>query len=95
MLINPLNRSPSKQQFSFPRASRWPRPSTQNSNHPFYNIPSTKSRIASSIGSSKRTTFNSRADSPAPSAYSVGRGLAEEGRGKGCQFGLGREVVLL
>ena len=54
VLINPLNRSPSKQQYSFARAQRFDRCYTQNDAYRFYDLPSTRSRIATSIGKQSR-----------------------------------------
>jgi len=70
VLINPLNRSTSKQQYSFPKANRFATSKTDHSDDHFYDMPSTKSRIASSIGKERRTTFdNKNGFLPAPNNY--------------------------
>jgi hypothetical protein len=54
ILINPLNHSLSKQQYSFPKAQRWTRCKTETDNYKFYPLPTTKSKITTTIGSSQR-----------------------------------------
>ena len=66
VLINPLNRSTSKQQYSFPKANRFATSKTDHSDDHFYDMPSTKSRIASSIGKERRTTFDNKNGFPLP-----------------------------
>lgn len=75
VLINPLNQSRSKQQYSFSKAERWVRCRTQIDNYRFYDVPSTKSRIATTIGTSKRDLKITQKAIPAPGQYSyVGDG---------------------
>jgi hypothetical protein len=50
VLINPLNHSSSKQQYSFSKAQRFERCYTQNDSYHFYDLPSTRSRLATTIG---------------------------------------------
>jgi hypothetical protein len=99
VLINPLNRSTSKQQYSFPKANRFGSSKTEHSEDHFYDIPSTKSRIASSMGREQRSTFdNKNSFLPGPNNYSYrmdgefGSGGLQKQNKRGCYFALGRDV---
>lgn len=69
ILINPLNHSTAKQQYSFSRAERWHRCKTQHDNYKFYELPTTKSKIATTIGNSKRNVLHDSEKQPAPNQY--------------------------
>lgn len=100
ILINPLNLSRSKQQYSFPRAERWQRSKTQQDNYHFYEVPTTQSKVSATIGTGKRTNLTKNDKMPAPNQYNYtieGQfGSTDQRSGqkssKGFIFGLGRDV---
>lgn len=99
ILINPLNQSTSKQQYSFPKAERWSRCKTHNDSYKFYELPTTKSKIASSIGTAKRASLSRQVLVPSPNQYTYvvdgefGNPLTKKSS-KGLSFGLGRSVPI-
>jgi hypothetical protein len=101
VLLNPLNQSTSKQQYSFPKADRFLRCKTQNEDYHFYNIPSTRSRQGTTIGKSQRDSHSSlKNPSPPPLFYSYAQEgefaysiIFKNSRRKGYGFGLGRNVA--
>jgi hypothetical protein len=96
VLINPLNHSTAKQQYSFPKAQRWERVKTQQDHYRFYELPGTKSQIAATIGSGARTAFSKQSLAPPPNHYSYNLegefGFSQRKSSKGFNFGLGRSV---
>lgn len=102
ILINPLNHSTSKQQYSFPKAERWSRCKTHNDNYKFYELPTTKSKIAPTIGTAKRQSLSRQGANPSPNQYSYvvegefgNPALSKRSSTKGIGFGLGRGVPLM
>lgn len=100
ILINPLNHSKSKQQYSFPKAERWTRCKTHNDNYKFYELPTTKSKVAPTIGTAKRQSLLKQTPNPSPSQYSYvvdgefgSPALSKRPSSKGLSFGLGRSVL--
>ena len=85
---SPLNDSISKQQFSFPKSKRFDEKLPPKQNDTFYNLPSTNSNRAPSLGTSNRNTFNLKSHSPPPTAYDIKGTLDNHGVGFSC----GREV---
>jgi hypothetical protein len=69
ILTHPQNTSTAKQQFSFPKASRF-QCKTELTDYTFYALPSTKTKIGALIGNQKRTLFDPKnAECPAPDRY--------------------------
>ena len=100
VLINPLNHSLSKQQYTFSKAQRFERCKTQNEDYHYYDLPSTRLRQATTIGKSERDNYSSKNTlSPSPVMYNYAKDGEfafsvnfKRSKSKGFGFGLGRDV---
>jgi hypothetical protein len=91
---SPLNTSPSKQQWSFPRSSKFgvePKPICSK---PYYDLPPVRSSRSPGFGYGQKYDFTKASTrSPAPNNYKIPDMFSEKKKKTGYSFGLGREAM--
>lgn len=89
---SPLNTSPSKQLFSFPKGKRFIIPNSKQNQNVAYNLPTTKSRRSASFGYGKRYNFARNNGSPSPTSYNSNTQFKKNPSAKAFSFGIAREA---
>jgi len=87
---SPLNTSPSKQLYSFPKTKRFIIPNSKNNPNIAYNLPSTRSRRSASFGYGKRYNFAKNNGSPSPTSYNSTSQFKKIPGAKAFSFGVAR-----
>jgi hypothetical protein len=99
VLVNPLNNSKSKFQYSFNRAERFNRNNTEMSDYKYYMLPNTRTTKTTTFGNSCRKTFNDNNNhSLSPNLYTYtidGEFSLKKKNNKGVTFGSGRNVSIV
>ena len=66
---SPINRSPSKMLYSFPKCERFKNFSSSNVNDVYYNMGDTKSHRFTGMGKGRKSTFIQTSKNPPPGTY--------------------------
>lgn len=94
---SPLNKSHSKQLFSFPKSSRFSHLQKSNCELAFYDLPSVQMKRTAGFGYGHKYDFTKDfvQRAPAPNAYSLKSEFSgsAEAKARGISFGLGREAL--
>ncbi len=98
ILVNPLNNSKSKFQYSFNRAERFNHNKTEMSDYKYYQLPNTRTTKTTTFGNSCRKTIYEKNSSLSPNLYIYavdGEFSAKNNnKNKGVVFGSGRNVIV-